>query len=206
MHALCIDGFKVPAEKKHTHMIDMIHTIHACMRAYMHAHISHICMHTSHIHICAYTHTYRVSASTWIGRSSQMTFRARPLLVLACPLHQVIHTLTEMINTHARTVRRTDTHVHAHARARAHTHTHTHTHPTHTGIIMTPLSSMLEASNAGHMNPEPITTRWMRGITWRMAREVYLYISWHYLAHEVYLYVSWHYLAHISWQYLAHGP
>jgi len=40
------------------------------------------------------------------------------------------------------------------------------------GIIMTPLSSMLEASNAGHMNPEPITTRWMRGITWRMAREV----------------------------------
>ena len=42
---------------------------------------------------------------------------------------------------------------------------------------MTPLSSMLEASNAGHMNPEPITTRWMRGITWRMAREVkYVYI------------------------------
>lgn len=40
------------------------------------------------------------------------------------------------------------------------------------GIIMTPLSSMLEASNAGHMNPEPITSRWMRGITWRMAREV----------------------------------
>jgi hypothetical protein len=40
------------------------------------------------------------------------------------------------------------------------------------GIIMTPLSSMLEASNAGHMNPEPITTRWMRGITWRMTREV----------------------------------
>ncbi len=40
------------------------------------------------------------------------------------------------------------------------------------GIIMTPLSSMLEASNAGHMNPEPITSRWMRGITWRMCREV----------------------------------
>ena len=39
---------------------------------------------------------------------------------------------------------------------------------------MTPLSSMLEASNAGHMNPEPITTRWMRGITWRMTREVIL--------------------------------
>ena len=47
MHALCIDGFKVPAGKKHTHMIDMIHTIHACMRAYMHAHISHtyMCIH-----------------------------------------------------------------------------------------------------------------------------------------------------------------
>jgi hypothetical protein len=24
----------------------------------------------------------------------------------------------------------------------------------------------------GHMNPEPITTRWMRGISWRMVREV----------------------------------
>jgi CRP-like cAMP-binding protein len=40
------------------------------------------------------------------------------------------------------------------------------------GIIMTPLSSILEATNAGHMNPEPITTRWMRGISWRMVREV----------------------------------
>eukprot|EP00293_Proteomonas_sulcata_P004059 CAMPEP_0184329470 /NCGR_PEP_ID=MMETSP1049-20130417/144169_1 /TAXON_ID=77928 /ORGANISM="Proteomonas sulcata, Strain CCMP704" /LENGTH=364 /DNA_ID=CAMNT_0026651843 /DNA_START=35 /DNA_END=1129 /DNA_ORIENTATION=+ len=40
------------------------------------------------------------------------------------------------------------------------------------GIIMTPLSSVLEASNAGHMNPEPITSRWMRGTCWRMAREV----------------------------------
>uniref|UniRef100_A0A7S0E1Q6 Cyclic nucleotide-binding domain-containing protein n=1 Tax=Hanusia phi TaxID=3032 RepID=A0A7S0E1Q6_9CRYP len=40
------------------------------------------------------------------------------------------------------------------------------------GIVMTPLSSILEASNAGHMNPEPITTRWMRGISWRLVREV----------------------------------
>jgi hypothetical protein len=40
------------------------------------------------------------------------------------------------------------------------------------GIIMTPLSSILEASNAGHMNPEPITKRWLRGTVWRMAREI----------------------------------
>lgn len=40
------------------------------------------------------------------------------------------------------------------------------------GIVMTPLSSVLEASNAGHMNPEPITSRWMRGTMWRMVREV----------------------------------
>jgi hypothetical protein len=24
----------------------------------------------------------------------------------------------------------------------------------------------------GHMNPEPITKRWMRGTTWRMVREI----------------------------------
>lgn len=40
------------------------------------------------------------------------------------------------------------------------------------GIIMTPLSSVLEASNAGHMNKEPMATRWMRGITARCGREV----------------------------------
>jgi hypothetical protein len=40
------------------------------------------------------------------------------------------------------------------------------------GIIMTPLSSILESSNAGHMNPEPITKRWLRGTAWRMAREI----------------------------------
>jgi CRP-like cAMP-binding protein len=40
------------------------------------------------------------------------------------------------------------------------------------GIIMTPVSGMLEAFNAGHMNPEPLTTRWMRGLLPRAMREV----------------------------------
>lgn len=40
------------------------------------------------------------------------------------------------------------------------------------GVIMTPLSSVLEASNAGHMNKEPMATRWMRGITARCGREI----------------------------------
>jgi len=40
------------------------------------------------------------------------------------------------------------------------------------GIIMTPLSSVLEASSAGHMNKEPMATRWMRGITARCGREI----------------------------------
>ena len=40
------------------------------------------------------------------------------------------------------------------------------------GIIMTPISSVLEASNAGHMNKEPMMTRWMRGIVPRAGREV----------------------------------
>jgi len=40
------------------------------------------------------------------------------------------------------------------------------------GILMTPLSSILEASNAGHMNPEPLAQRWMRGNCWRMVREI----------------------------------
>jgi hypothetical protein len=30
------------------------------------------------------------------------------------------------------------------------------------GVIMTPISSLLEASNAGHLNPEPIYTRYVR--------------------------------------------
>jgi hypothetical protein len=40
------------------------------------------------------------------------------------------------------------------------------------GIMMTPISSILEASNAGHMNSESMTTRWMRGIVPRAGREV----------------------------------
>ncbi|CAH0476291.1 unnamed protein product [Peronospora belbahrii] len=40
------------------------------------------------------------------------------------------------------------------------------------GVIMTPVSSMLEAFNAGHMNPESLSTRWIRGTAPRMLREV----------------------------------
>jgi hypothetical protein len=40
------------------------------------------------------------------------------------------------------------------------------------GIIMTPISSVLEASNAGHLNNEPLQTRWMRGIAPRGGREI----------------------------------
>jgi len=40
------------------------------------------------------------------------------------------------------------------------------------GLCMTPLSSVLEASNAGHSNPESMTTRWMRGLVPRAGREV----------------------------------
>jgi CRP-like cAMP-binding protein len=40
------------------------------------------------------------------------------------------------------------------------------------GLIMSPVSSMLEASNAGHMNPEPLSTRWTRGFAPRCLREV----------------------------------
>lgn len=40
------------------------------------------------------------------------------------------------------------------------------------GIVMTPISSVLEASNAGHMNSEPMATRWMRGVAPRCSREI----------------------------------
>jgi hypothetical protein len=40
------------------------------------------------------------------------------------------------------------------------------------GIIMTPISSILEASNAGHLNSEPMTTRWLRGVVPRAGREI----------------------------------
>jgi len=37
---------------------------------------------------------------------------------------------------------------------------------------MTPISSVLEACNAGHLNPEPLKRRWMRGVAPRSAREI----------------------------------
>jgi len=40
------------------------------------------------------------------------------------------------------------------------------------GIIMTPISSVLEASNAGHMNKESMATRWMRVVVPRAGREI----------------------------------
>jgi hypothetical protein len=40
------------------------------------------------------------------------------------------------------------------------------------GLIMTPVSGLLEASNAGHMNKESMATRWMRGIIPRAGREI----------------------------------
>lgn len=40
------------------------------------------------------------------------------------------------------------------------------------GILMTPISSLLEASNAGHMNSESMSTRWMRGVVPRAGREI----------------------------------
>ncbi len=40
------------------------------------------------------------------------------------------------------------------------------------GLLMSPVSSMLEASNAGHTNPEPLSIRWTRGFIPRCVREV----------------------------------
>jgi len=40
------------------------------------------------------------------------------------------------------------------------------------GLCMTPVSSLLEAYNAGHMNAEPIHKRWTRGLLPRGLREV----------------------------------
>jgi len=40
------------------------------------------------------------------------------------------------------------------------------------GVIMTPLSSILEASNAGHLNKEPMATRSTRGVVARCGREI----------------------------------
>lgn len=40
------------------------------------------------------------------------------------------------------------------------------------GICMTPFSSILEASNAGHSNTEPLLKRWTRGLVPRTSREI----------------------------------
>jgi len=40
------------------------------------------------------------------------------------------------------------------------------------GLIMTPISSVLEAANAGHRNPMPLHTRWTCGIMSRSVREI----------------------------------
>mmetsp|Transcript_9805 Transcript_9805/g.21132 ORF Transcript_9805/g.21132 Transcript_9805/m.21132 type:complete len:663 (-) Transcript_9805:301-2289(-) len=40
------------------------------------------------------------------------------------------------------------------------------------GVLMTPISSVLEACNAGHSNPEPLYRRWIRGVVPRCAREI----------------------------------
>eukprot|EP00123_Amoebidium_parasiticum_P017262 comp23775_c0_seq1/m.41217 comp23775_c0_seq1/g.41217 ORF comp23775_c0_seq1/g.41217 comp23775_c0_seq1/m.41217 type:complete len:446 (-) comp23775_c0_seq1:275-1612(-) len=40
------------------------------------------------------------------------------------------------------------------------------------GVLMTPMSSILEACNAGHMNPEPLWKRWSRGLVPRTVREI----------------------------------
>jgi len=39
------------------------------------------------------------------------------------------------------------------------------------GVVMTPISSILEACNA-NLNPEPLHVRWLRGFTLRLVREV----------------------------------
>eukprot|EP00039_Didymoeca_costata_P010857 m.147368 g.147368 ORF g.147368 m.147368 type:complete len:621 (-) comp14986_c1_seq2:1465-3327(-) len=40
------------------------------------------------------------------------------------------------------------------------------------GLFMTPVSSVLEATNAGHRNPEPLLRRWTRGLIARGIREI----------------------------------
>eukprot|EP00040_Diaphanoeca_grandis_P000218 m.14752 g.14752 ORF g.14752 m.14752 type:complete len:425 (+) comp10275_c0_seq2:53-1327(+) len=40
------------------------------------------------------------------------------------------------------------------------------------GLTMTPVSSVLEAANAGHKNPKPLSTRWIDGIGARSIREI----------------------------------
>ena len=40
------------------------------------------------------------------------------------------------------------------------------------GVLMSPVSGLLEASNAGHSNAAPMTSRWLYGATPRMLREI----------------------------------
>jgi hypothetical protein len=40
------------------------------------------------------------------------------------------------------------------------------------GVLMTPVSGLLEACNAGHQNPEPLSRAMWRGLVPRCAREV----------------------------------
>jgi|LauGreDrversion4_1035100.scaffolds.fasta_scaffold72994_1 CRP-like cAMP-binding protein len=40
------------------------------------------------------------------------------------------------------------------------------------GVLMSPISGLLEASNAGHSNPAPLATRWLNGAAPRMLREI----------------------------------
>jgi len=40
------------------------------------------------------------------------------------------------------------------------------------GLTMTPVSSVLEAANAGHRNPKPLSRRWIDGISARSVREI----------------------------------
>ena len=43
------------------------------------------------------------------------------------------------------------------------------------GMVMCPVSSVLEASNAGHFNSESMTKRWTRGFVPRIGREVFFF-------------------------------
>ena len=121
MHAPSIDGFKVPAEKKHTHMIDMIHTIHACMRAYMHAHISHTYM-------CI--HAYVQGLRQYLDWKIKPDDFSSPTLARLGMSFAPGDTHTDRNDKHTRTDGQTDRHTRTctRTRARAHTHTHARTH------------------------------------------------------------------------------
>ncbi len=56
------------------------------------------------------------------------------------------------------------------------------------GLIMTPISSFLEASNAGVHNPEPMQRRMFRGIVPRAVREVIFGVGLNQVRFETCLY------------------